>query len=85
MMGFMTLGPLVVLLGVMTAIMWPDVEAMPMVVVLAPLAIGIPALTYAQSYTMWQALDIIMRPPSPDDFEIVADPSMTTSSGHDAS
>ena len=71
--AIITLGPLVVLLGVMVAITWPEVAVVPMFVVLVPLAVVLPLVTYGSSYLMWQALDIVMRPPTPDDFEIAAD------------
>lgn len=71
--AIITLGPLVVLLGVMVAITWPEVAVVPMFLVLGPLAVALPLVTYGSSYLMWQALDIVMRPPTLDDFEIAAD------------
>lgn len=68
-----TFGPLVVLLGIMVAIMWPDVNVVPLFAVLLTLAVILPLVLYGSAYTMWQALDIAMRPPTPDDFEIVGD------------
>lgn len=70
--AIITLGPLVVLLGVMVAITWPEVAVVPMFVVLVPLAVVLPLVTYGSSYLMWQALDLVMRPPNPDDFDIAA-------------
>lgn len=66
-------------LGAMVAATWPDVNVVPMFVVLVVLAIGLPFLTYGPSYCIWQAIDILLRPPEPDDFEIVADPTNATS------
>ncbi|MGB0111686.1 MAG: DUF983 domain-containing protein [Ilumatobacteraceae bacterium] len=73
MTAIITLGPLVVLLGIMVAVTWPDVEVTLMLAVLGTLAVLLPFWTYARSYLMWQALDVVMRPPTPDDFDIVAD------------
>jgi len=41
--------------------------------VLAVLAVVLPFFTYGPAYCMWQAIDILLRPPEPDDFEIVGD------------
>lgn len=70
--AIITFGPLVVVLGIMTAVMWPDVDVVPMFAVLVVLAIVLPFVTYGPSYTMWQAVDIVMRPPEPGDFDEVA-------------
>ena len=75
-MAIITLGPLMVLLGVMVASTWPEVAVVPMFVVLGTLAVVLPLVTYGSSYLMWQALDVVMRPPTPDDFEIVVDPTL---------
>ncbi len=66
-----TIGPLVVALAIMFAITWPNVAAVPMMVVLIPAAIILPIVLYPVSYTTWQALDIAMRPVEIDDFVIV--------------
>lgn len=71
----LTFGPLLLLLGVTLALTWPEVHAMPMFLVLVIPAVVLPLLNYGSSYLMWQAIDIVMRPPDPDDFEIVADPT----------
>jgi len=71
--AIISMGPLVVLLGIMVAVTWPDVNAVPMFVVLGTGAIVLPILLYPSSYTVWQAVDILLRPPGPDDFEPVGD------------
>ena len=68
----LTFGPLVLLLGGMVAVTWPDIELLPMYVVLGFLAVTLPLITYGSAYLIWQSIDIVMRPPTPDDFEIVA-------------
>ena len=75
-MAIITLGPLMVLLGIMVAITWPGVAVVPTFVVLGTLAVVLPLVTYGSSYLIWQALDVVMRPPTPDDFEIVIDPTL---------
>jgi len=65
------MGPLVLLLGIIVGLTWPEVNAVPLFIVLGVGAIGLPLLLYPSSYTMWQGVDIIMRPPKPEDFEPV--------------
>jgi uncharacterized protein (DUF983 family) len=69
--AIISMGPLVVLLGIMVAFTWPEVNVVPMFVVLGVGAIVLPILLYPSSYTVWQAVDILLRPPEPDDFEPV--------------
>lgn len=78
---FLTFGPLLVLLGVMLAVTWPEVAVFAMFAVLVPVAVIVPFAVYGQSYTMWQALDIVMRPPSPDDFDLVVEPTSPAPTG----
>jgi hypothetical protein len=61
------------ILGGMVAVTWPEVNVVPMFIVLAVLAIVLPFFTYGPAYCMWQAIDILLRPPEPDDFDIVGD------------
>jgi hypothetical protein len=63
------MGPLVVLLGVVVAFSWPEINMVPLFVVFGVGALLLPILLYPSSYTMWQGVDILMRPPQPDDFE----------------
>jgi uncharacterized protein (DUF983 family) len=72
MTAIITGGPLVLVLGAMAAATWPDIEVVPMFVVLVVLAIVLPFFTYGPSYMMWQAVDILMRPPTADDFDVPA-------------
>lgn len=67
------MGPLVILLGIIVAVTWPDVHVVPMFIVLGTGAIILPILLYPSSYTLWQAVDIVLRPPEPDDFDPVGD------------
>jgi uncharacterized protein (DUF983 family) len=63
------MGPLVLALGVMAAITWPELAIVPLVLVLGLGALVLPVLLYPSSYTTWQAIDIVMRPVSSDDFD----------------
>lgn len=63
------MGPLVLLLAGIVAITWPDVHVVPLFVVLGAGAVVLPVLLYPSSYTLWQAVDIVLRPPEPVDFE----------------
>lgn len=67
------LGPLVVALGVVLAITWPDVAVVPLMAIFLAGGVILPILLYPVSYTMWQAVDIVMRPPEPGDFAAPAD------------
>ena len=72
--AIITFGPLMLVLGAMVAVTWPEVNAGPMFAVLVVLALLLPLLTYSLSYTIWQAIDILMRPPTADDFTVVDTP-----------
>ena len=69
MAAIICMGPLVVALGIVTALTWPEFEPFPLFVTLVSGAIVLPIVLYPTSYTMWQAVDILMRPVEPDDFE----------------
>ena len=73
MTAIITFGPLMLILGGMVAWTWPEVNVVPMFVVLVVLAVVLPFFTYGPAYCMWQAVDILLRPPEPGDFEIVGD------------
>lgn len=62
------MGPLVLALGAVMVITWPDVAVVPMLAVFFPLGLILPVLLYPVSYTMWQAIDLMMRPPAAEDF-----------------
>jgi hypothetical protein len=83
MTAIITFGPLMLILGGMVAATWPDVYVVPMFVVLVVLAIVLPFFTYGPAYCMWQAVDILLRPPEPDDFEIVGDVTSDEASDSD--
>lgn len=71
MAAIITLGLLVLAIGAAVLITWPDVEVVAMLVVLGIAAVLLPIVTYPMSYTMWQAVDVVMRPVSSDDFAAV--------------
>jgi len=59
------LGVLVVGLGIGVISTWPDVAVVPLLIVLGVGAIVLPIVAYPFSYTVWQAVDLAMRPPEP--------------------
>ncbi len=67
--AIMTLGPLVLALGVIMALTWPDIAVVPMLVALVPVALVLPVVAYPLSYTIWQAFDLVARPVRPEDFD----------------
>jgi uncharacterized protein (DUF983 family) len=60
-------GALVTGVGIGIAATAPDVAVVPLVVVLAVCAVVLPIVVYPVSYTLWQAIDLAMRPPGPGD------------------
>ena len=45
----------------------PGIPVLEMILALGAAAIVLPVIVYPVSYTMWQAVDLAMRPPDPDD------------------
>lgn len=68
--AIITLGPLVLALGAVVAVTWPDVAVVPMLAVLLGAGLVLPVVLYPVSYTLWQAVDLMMRPATPDDFDV---------------
>lgn len=60
--GFLVAG---VAIGVIATL--PDVAVLPIVVILGIGAVVIPTIIYPITYTVWQAVDLTMRPPEPGD------------------
>jgi uncharacterized protein (DUF983 family) len=63
-----TFGSLLAALAVALVVTWPEVAVVPLVVVLGVCGVVIPIAVYPITYTCWQALDLVMRPVSADDF-----------------
>ena len=61
------LGLLVVGLTIGVVLTLPDVAVVPLLLILGAGAIVLPILVYPVSYTVWQAIDLAMRPPAPGD------------------
>jgi uncharacterized protein (DUF983 family) len=45
----------------------PGIPVVPLVVALGAVGIALPIVLYPVSYTLWQAIDLAMRPPDPAD------------------
>ncbi|MBA3605929.1 MAG: DUF983 domain-containing protein [Acidimicrobiia bacterium] len=45
----------------------PDIDVVTLLIVLGVGAVVLPILVYPVSYTLWQAVDLAMRPPTADD------------------
>lgn len=71
--AIITFGPLMLILGGMVAYTWPEVAVVPMFAVLIVLAVVLPLMLYGSAYLIWQAIDIMMREPTPLDFQIVGE------------
>ncbi|MEP1123039.1 MAG: DUF983 domain-containing protein [Ilumatobacter sp.] len=68
MAAVIVLGPLILALGVVLAFTWPEVRVVPMMVVFLAAGIVLPVVLYPMSYTMWQGVDLLMRPVEPEHF-----------------
>lgn len=64
------LGPLIVGVGIVLAITWPEVRVLPTTVAFLVAGVVLPIVLYPVSYTMWQAVDLMMRPVEPEDFDL---------------
>lgn len=63
----LVLSTLVVAMTVGIALTLPGVDVLPLLSILGAGAVVLPILLYPVSYTMWQAVDLAMRPPEPGD------------------
>lgn len=63
----LVLSTLVVAMTVGIALTLPGVDVLPLLLILGAGAVVLPILLYPVSYTMWQAVDLAMRPPEPGD------------------
>lgn len=61
------LGALIGALAVAIAVTWPDLPVVGLLVVLGVGALALPVVVYPVSYTVWQAVDLVMHPPEPGD------------------
>ena len=74
MAAIITLGPLLLVLLALVIVTWPEIEVVPLFVVLGIGAVLLPFVAYPRAYLMWQAIDIVMRPVEPTDFVLDAEP-----------
>jgi uncharacterized protein (DUF983 family) len=65
---------LIVGLIVAVAVTAPDIPVVPLVVAMCAVAIILPIVVYPMSYTLWQAVDLAMRPPEPGEYRSVPPP-----------
>jgi uncharacterized protein (DUF983 family) len=63
----LVLGTLVAAMTVGLVLTLPDVDVLPLLLILGAGAIVLPILLYPISWTLWQAVDLTMRPPEPGD------------------
>jgi uncharacterized protein (DUF983 family) len=56
-------GALVVGVAIGVVATLPDVAVAPLVIILGLCAVVLPVVVYPVSYTLWQAIDLAMRPP----------------------
>ena len=64
------LGPLIAGLALALAVTWPEFRVVPTMVVLLTASVVLPIVLYPVSYTMWQAVDLMMRPVEPEHFDL---------------
>lgn len=70
MAAVIVLGPLLVALAVVLAFTWPEVRVLPTTLVFLGAGVVLPVVLYPMSYTMWQAVDLMMRPVEPEHFDL---------------
>jgi len=63
----LVLGLLVVAMTIGIVLTLPDVDVLALLVILGVGAVVLPILLYPISYTLWQAVDLAMRPPTAQD------------------
>lgn len=61
----LTFGLILATLAVLIGVTAPDVPVVTVMVVTAAVGLIGPALLYPVGYTLWQAIDLAMRPPTP--------------------
>lgn len=65
--AMLVLGALVVAMTAGVIATLPDIAVLPLVLGLGVGAVALPIVIYPVSYTVWQAVDLAMRPPEPGD------------------
>ena len=63
----LVLGLLVVAMTIGIVATLPDVQVLTLLAILGVGAVVLPILLYPVSYTLWQGVDLAMRPPTPGD------------------
>lgn len=72
MASMIVLTPIIAGIALTLAFTWPEVEVVPMLIGCGVAGIVLPIVLYPVSYTMWQAVDLVARPVSVDDFDPAA-------------
>jgi|GEM_PF-6533456 len=70
MAAMIVLGPLILGLGAVLAITWPEIEVVPLTVLFLVAGLILPVVLYPLSYTLWQCVDLVMRPVEVDHFDV---------------
>ena len=65
----LVLGALIIGAAVSIVFTYPDVAAVPLIIVLGAVAIVLPVLLYPITFTIWFAVELMMEPPSPQELE----------------
>ena len=63
------LGALIAAAAVSIVTTYPDVAAVPLIIVLSAVAVVLPVLLYPFTYTIWFAVELVMEPPSVKDLD----------------
>jgi uncharacterized protein (DUF983 family) len=65
-----TFGLLLITLIVGVAVMWPDLETLPLLIPMLPVAVLFPILVHPTAKTLWVAVDLMMNPLEPGEAEV---------------
>mgnify|MGYP001812342032 CR=1 FL=1 len=57
-----TFGVILIVMLVLIAVMWPDIEPLPILGILLPIAVILPLVVHANARLVWAAIDLAMRP-----------------------
>lgn len=68
-----TFGLLLVTLVIGIAVMWPDLETLPLLAPMLPIAVLFPILVHPTAKTLWVAVDLMMNPLQPGEAELRAE------------
>jgi uncharacterized protein (DUF983 family) len=65
-----TFGLLLITMLIGIAVMWPDLETLPLLLPMLPVAVFFPILIHPTAKTLWVAIDLMMNPLEPGEADV---------------